>query len=165
MKRQGLVGLMLVITLSLAGCNRGEMDSEAAPTATPIPTETVEIKVRLTVDREVPSMVERFLEVQVVESVGGVMTTEAPVAAVTTKAAVDHTQGLPSEESVSIELNAEPGKEYGLRAGVFDGPERGVMLLSGDCVEADACRFYGGSNLNVHRLNLIPAVAQETFYE
>lgn len=157
--------LTLTAVIVLAGCGRGnEAEGEVVPTATPVPQESQRITVRLAADRSVPSMIDRWLEVQVVEVVNGSISPDAPVAASVTQGEIGHTQGLPSEWSVNLTVAGERGKEYGLRGGVFDDSSRGVMLLNGECQGQENCRFFQGGAAQVYRVNMIPAVDGETFY-
>jgi hypothetical protein len=162
MRKQKL-GLIILLfgSLIMAGCGRSERkDQQAAPTPTVTPpgAEPKSIKVGISVDREISSLVNRYLEAQVVDLSNGQAVGTA------SKTDVGRTIGMPNEWSLTVQTMMQPGKEYGLRAGVFDSAEKKVLLLSGQCLQADQCRFYPNSTVDRYKLKLVPAADPETIY-
>jgi hypothetical protein len=164
-KRWLILGVLVLMPL-LSGCGRKENNGPTpTPTVTPNPGETKKIQVRISLDKEIPSMIDRYLEVQVVELVNGVIPDEAKVVGTATKNNLGHTQGLPSEEALPVSAQVETGKEYGLRAGVFDAPNRNLMLFTAKCQQTDQCKYFPEGKAATFQLTLLPATDLQTIYD
>lgn len=159
----GVIGLAMV-TVLLTGCGRSE---EEGAELTPTPAsqgQAKKITVRALVDRGIPSMIDRYMEVQIVELVNGQIPESPVVVGGATKNDFGHTQGLSNEVSVPVTAQVVEGKEYGVRVGVFDNDLRETMLLTSECKDPNVCRFFPNSQINSFQLQLIPMTDAQTLY-
>lgn len=163
---QKIIGFSLAALL-LTACGR-DSDSEATPSPTPNPTAAAQeskLEIRVTIDKSIASLIDRYLEAQVVELSNGVIAADAKVVGTATRADAGHTQGLTNELVVSVPVVLESGKEYGIRAGVFDGQNRGTLLLTADCTNEQNCRYFPDSKVKSFKLTMLPAVDEATLYQ